>query len=172
MLFGGGVVSDNRIQKFFDQREIKKMSLSVQRSVVESFKLNGKHVRSVYVKEIGQCLVSKDLYEAIGYDKENGVKAIQWLVPEKYKIRFGDAQVDLEEGMDNSFHTKPSTMLLKEPRFYCFLLRCKKNEAEPFMEWVVETVLPREVRKLASVSKKKIKHRTLNLEMENINIKF
>ena len=71
------------------------MSLSVQRSVVESFKFNGKHVRSVYVKDVGQCLVSKDVYEAIGYDKENGVKAIQQLVPEKYKIRFGDAQVDL-----------------------------------------------------------------------------
>ena len=62
------------------------MSLSVQRSVVESFKFNGKHVRSVYVKDVGQCLVSKDVYEAIGYDKENGVTAIQRLVPEKYKI--------------------------------------------------------------------------------------
>ena len=52
------------------------MSLSVQRSVVESFKFNGNHVRSVYVKDVGQCLVLKDVYEAIGYDKENGVKAI------------------------------------------------------------------------------------------------
>ena len=131
------------------------MSLSVQRSVVELFKFNGKHVRSVYVKDIGQCFVSKDVYEAIGYDKENGVKAIQRLVPEKYKIRLGDAQVDLEEGVDNSFHTEPNTMLLKEPGLYCFLLRCKRDEAEPFMEWVVETVLPREVRKLASVIKEK-----------------
>ena len=47
---------------------------------------NGKHVRSVYVKDVGQCLVSKDVYEAIGYDKENGVKTIQPLVPEEYKI--------------------------------------------------------------------------------------
>ena len=28
-------------------------------------------------------------------------------------------------------------------------------EAEPFMEWVVETVLPREVRKLTSVIEEK-----------------
>ena len=88
------------------------MSLSVQRSIVESFNFNGKHVRSVYIKDVGQCLVSKDVYEAIGYDKEDGVKAIQRFVPEKYKIRFGDAQVDLE-GMDNSVHTQPNTILLK-----------------------------------------------------------
>ena len=63
------------------------MSLSVQRSVVESFNFNGKHVWSVYVKDVGQCLLSKDVYESIEYDKENGVKAIQRLVPEKYKIQ-------------------------------------------------------------------------------------
>ena len=145
------------------------MSLSVQRSIEESFNFNGKHVRSVYVKDLGQCLVLKDVYEAIGYDKENGVKVIQWLVPEKYKIRFGDAQADLEEGVDNSFHTQPNTMLLKERGLYCFLLRCKRDETEPFMEWVVETVLPREVRKLASVIEEKDnqlqahQHKTLRL---------
>ena len=87
----------------------------------------------------------KGVYEAIGYDKENRVKVIQRLVPEKYKIRLGEAQVG----------TQPNTMLLKELGLYCFLLRCKKDEAEPFMEWVVETVLPREVRKLASVIEEK-----------------
>ena len=108
------------------------MSLSVQRSVVESFKFNAKHMRSVYVKGVGQCLVSKNVYEAIGYEKENGVKAIQRLLLEKYKIRFGNEQ----------------TELLKEPGLYCFLLRCKKPKAEPFIEWVLGTVLLREVRKL------------------------
>ena len=39
------------------------MSLSVQHSVVESFSFNGKHVRSVYVKDVGQCLVLKDVYD-------------------------------------------------------------------------------------------------------------
>ena len=73
------------------------MSLSVQRSVVESFNFNGNHMTSVYVKNVGQCLVSKDVCAAIGYDKENGVKAIQRLVPEKYKVRFGDAMIDMKE---------------------------------------------------------------------------
>ena len=80
------------------------MSLSVQRSVVESFNFNSKHVRSVYVKDVGQCLVPKDVYEAIGYEKEDGVKTIQLLVPKKYKIRYGDAQADLES-VDNSVNT-------------------------------------------------------------------
>ena len=130
------------------------MSFSVQYSIVESCSFNGKHVRCVYVKDVGQCLVSTDVYEAIGYDKKDGVKAIQPLVPEKYKIRFGDAQFDLE-GVDNFVHTQPNTILLKEPGYYCFLFRCKRDEAEPLMIWVVETVLPREVRKLASVIKGK-----------------
>ena len=55
-------------------RSLIKTSLSVQCSVAESFKFNGKHMRSVYVREVGPCLVSKDVYEAIGYDKENGSK--------------------------------------------------------------------------------------------------
>ena len=72
------------------------------------------------------------------------MKAIQRLVLEKYKIRFGDAMIDMKE-VDNSVHLHPNTMLLKEPGLYCFLLRCKRNEAEPFVDWVVETVLPREI---------------------------
>ena len=47
--------------------------------------------------------------------------------------------------MDNSVYTQ-----LKESGLHCFLLRCKKPKAEPFMKWVVETVFPREVQKLAS----------------------
>ena len=140
-------MSGDWIQKHF-------MSLSVQRSVVELFNFNGKHVRSVYVKDVRQCLLSKDVYEAIGYEKEDGVKAIHQLVPKKYKIQFGDAQVDLE-CVDYSVHTQPNIILLKEPGLYCFLLRYKRDEAKPFMEWVVETVLPREVRKLASTIEKK-----------------
>ena len=42
------------------------MSLLVQRSIVESFNFNVKHVRSLYVKNVSQCLMSKDVYEAIG----------------------------------------------------------------------------------------------------------
>ena len=51
--------------------------------------------------------------------------------------------------MDRIVHTQPNTTLLKEPGPYCFLLRCKRIEAEPFIEWVVKTVLPHEIRKLS-----------------------
>ena len=44
--------------------------------------------------------ISKDVYEAIEYEKEDGVKAIQQLVSEKYKIQSDDSQVDLDEGVD------------------------------------------------------------------------
>ena len=91
----------------------------------------------------------------IGYEKEDVVKAIQRLVPDKYKIRFGNAEVDLEEGVDNSVYTQPNTLLLKESGLHLFLLRCKKPKAELFMEWVVKTVFPREVRKLASAIEEK-----------------
>ena len=46
-------------------------------------------------------------------------------------------------------HIREDKVLLKEPG------RCKKAKAEPFMEWDVETVLPRKVRKLASVVEEK-----------------
>ena len=91
----------------------------------------------------------------LGTTKKMGSKQCMRFVPDKYKIRLGDTQVDLEEGVGNSFHTQPNTMLLKEPGLYWFLLRYKKDEAEPFMEWVVETVLPREIRKLPSAIEEK-----------------
>ena len=131
------------------------MSILIQRSVFQQFTFNGKNVRSVHVKDVGQCLVSSDVYRAVCYDGENGengkkagVQAMQLLVPEKYKMRFGDADVDLQ-GVLKSEYLHPDTVLLKEPGLYCFLLRCKRVEAEPFMEWAVETVRPREVRKLS-----------------------
>ena len=62
--------------------------------------------------------------------------------------------IEMKE-VDNFVHLHPDIMLLKEPRFYCFLLRWKRDEAEPFMQWVVETVLPWAVRKLTSVIKEK-----------------
>ena len=65
-------------------------------------------------------------------------------------MRLRDVNIDLDK-VDKSVHLHPDTVLLKEPGLYCFLLRCGRNEAEPFMEWVVETVLPREVRKLAGI---------------------
>ena len=120
------------------------MSLSIQKSVVEQFNFNGKNVRSIHVQESGECLIACDVYTAIGYNKESGVKALQRLVPDKYKMRLRDVNIDLDK-VDKSVHLHPDTVLLKEPGLYCFLLRCGRDEAEPFMEWVVETVLRREV---------------------------
>ena len=129
------------------------MSLLVQRLVVEQFSVNGKRVQSVHVNG-EESLVSRDVYMEIGYEEENGKKAIQNLVPRKYKLRFGDVKPSLSQGED-IFSLQKDTVLLKEPGFYCFLLRCKRDEAEPFMEWVVETVLPQEVRKLTSAIEEK-----------------
>ena len=106
------------------------MSLSVQHSVVESFKFNDKNIRAFYIKDVGLCLLSQDVYTVLRYDKE------------KYKMRFGDAVIDMKE-VDKNVHLHPDTVLLKEPDLYCFLLRCKMDEAEPFMEWVVESFTAR-----------------------------
>ena len=127
------------------------MSLSVQRSVVESFSFMGKNMRSVHVPDLGECLVGIDVSRAIRYvDENNGRRTIKRHVPQKYTMRFEDVK-DIVERHVRSDVPKDDAILLKEPGLYCFLLRCKMPGAEPFMEWAVEIVLPREVRKLASV---------------------
>ena len=73
------------------------MSLSVQRSVVESFSFNGKNIRDVHVPGVGQFLVAKDVYTAVGYNKENGIRTMQRLVPGKYKLRLGDVKFSLNQ---------------------------------------------------------------------------
>ena len=120
------------------------MSLSVQHSVIEQFSFDKKTVRSIYVRDVGQCVIAKDVYKVLGYGRKAGVQAIKRLVPEKYKIRLRDADVDFQEILQIEY-LHPDTVLLKESGLYCFLLRCGKGEAEPFMDWVIETVLPREV---------------------------
>ena len=48
------------------------MSLSVQRSVVESFNFNGKNRRVVHIKNVGQCFVGIDVSKTVGYnDNDN-----------------------------------------------------------------------------------------------------
>ena len=129
------------------------MSLSIQQSIVEKFSFNNKTVRSCTVDGC-ECLVAEDVYLALGYKKENGKKAVQNLVPEKYKVRFGDVKFSHKQER-RIFPLHPDTVLLKESGLYCFLLRCGKGKAEQFMDWVVETVLPREIRKLSKVIKEK-----------------
>ena len=145
------------------------MSVSIHQSLIEQFSFEGKSVRTVHVKGTGECLVASDVWRAIGYDRKAGVQAIQRLVPEKYKMRLGDACVDLE-GVLRSEYTQPNTVLLKEPGLYCFLLRCGKPEAEPFMEWACEEVLPREVRKLAGeidAERHKVQEKDMQLALLN-----
>ena len=130
------------------------MSLSIQNSVVEKFNFNGINVRSIYIKNVGECLFASDVYKAVGYSRKAGVQAIQRLVLEEFKMRLGDVGIDLN-GVLKSEYIHPNTVLLKEPGLYCFLLRCGKEKAEPFMKWVCKEILPREVRKLtASIEEK------------------
>ena len=81
------------------------------------------------IKDVGQCLISQDEYLAAAYNKENGVKAMQRLVPEEYKMRLGDTMMDMKE-VDKNAHLHLDTVLLKEPGLYCFPLRCKRDEAQ------------------------------------------
>ena len=130
-----------RYKNFFDQKETKKISLSVQRSVVESFKFNGKNISSFYIKDVGQCLVAKDVSKAVGYDNDgNARRAVRTHVPGKYRMRLGHAKNILRREVNIDL-PKEDTVLMKEPGLYCLLLRLKKPKTEPFMEWAVETVL-------------------------------
>ena len=110
---------------FFDKREIKKMSLSAQRPVVESFKFNRINIRSVHVK--GEyCLVSRGVYKVIGYGEESGRKAIQNLAPNKYKLRFGHAVIDMKEADIRLYR---DTVSLTGNGLKLFLMRCRKPKA-------------------------------------------
>ena len=62
-----------RYKKKIYTRITKKISLSVQRSVLEQFSFNGKKIQSVHVNG-EECLVSRDIYMAIGCEEENGKK--------------------------------------------------------------------------------------------------
>ena len=131
------------------------MSLSVQRLIVEQFSFNGKNIRVFHIKNVGQSLVGIDVSKAVSYnDDDNARRTVRMHVLGKYRMPLGDAQNILRREIDVGL-PKEDTVLLKEPNLYCFLLRCKKPKAEPFMEWVVETVLPQEVRKLASAIQEK-----------------
>ena len=112
---------------FWPKGTTNKISLLLQRSVVEQFSFNGKKVQSVHVKR-EECLVSRYVYKKIGYEEENGKEAIQTLVPSKYKLRFGDVKLSLNQG-EYIFLLQKDTVLLKEPGLYYFLLRCKTDEA-------------------------------------------
>ena len=57
-------------------------------------------------------------------------------------MRFEDVKDTVERHVQSDV-PRDDAILLKEPGIYYFLLRCRISRAEPFMEWVVETVFPR-----------------------------
>ena len=114
----------------------------------EQFSFDGKNVRSFYVNG-ESLLMAKNVCLAIGYNKTTYRNALENHVPSKYKIRYEDLGLSKRvetTRLEKSLHKE--TFFLTEPGLYCLLLRSKMDAAEPFMDWVVETVLPREVRKL------------------------
>ena len=58
----------------------------------------------------------------------------------------GEVNIDLPQ---------ENMVLLKQSSLYCFLLCCKNPKAEPFMEWVVKTVLPWQAWKIVSAIEEK-----------------
>ena len=70
------ILVDTRLQiknNLAAARNLIRMSLLGQHSVVEQFSFNGKKVHSVHV-EGEEYLVLRDVYTAIGYEEENGIK--------------------------------------------------------------------------------------------------
>ena len=104
----------------------------------------------MHVPDLGECLVGIDVSRAIGYvNDNNGRRAFKRHLPQKYMKRFEDIK-DIMKRHVRLDVPQDDAILLKEPGLYCSLLRRKMPSAEAFMEWVVEAVLPLEVRKLAS----------------------
>ena len=123
-------------------------------------------MRSVHVPDLGECLVGIDVSRAIGYAEDNNSRrAIKRHVPQKCMMRFEDVEGIVEIHVRSDV-PQDDAILLKKPGLYCFLLRCKMPRAKPFMEWVVETVLLRELEKVASVIKEK-DNQIQNLEFRN-----
>ena len=100
---------------------IIKMSLSFQRSAVESFSFRGKNVRSVHVPDLGECLVGIDVSRAIGYaDDNNDRRAIKRHVRQKYMMQFEEVK-DILERLVHLDLPQDNAIVLKEPGLYCFL---------------------------------------------------
>ena len=112
-------MSGDQIQKLFDQKEfVNKMSLSVQRSTVESFSFYGKNIRTVHVPGLGKCPVGIDVSRAIGYVDDNNVRReIKRYVPEEHRFRLGDVETGI---------TQPDMILLTEHGLKLFLMRYRK----------------------------------------------
>ena len=66
------------------------MSLSAQRSLVESFKFNDKNIRVVHIKNVGQCFVGIDVSRTVGYNHDDNTRrVVRAHVPRKYMMSLG-----------------------------------------------------------------------------------
>ena len=108
-------------KNFLTQKELKKDEPYSPAFIVESFNFNGKSIKTMHVPGLRKCPVGIDVSRAIEYvDDNNGRRAIQRLVPEKYKIPLGDAEIDM---------TQPNMVLLTKHGLKLFLMRCRKPKA-------------------------------------------
>ena len=112
-------------------------------------------MRVIHIENVGTYFVGIDLSKAVSYnDDDNARRVVRTLVLGKYRMRLGDVQNILWKEVDVDL-SKEDTVLFKELGLYWFLFRWKKPKPELFIEWVVETVLPRVVRKLTSAIEEK-----------------
>ena len=127
---------------------------------IKSFHFDSCLVRAATVEGV-QCLVASDVLRAVEYSTyRSGKRAIQRLVPERYIKR-------VKGGLPFGTPLNKDQLLLTEPGLYCFLLRCKMPRAEPFMKWVVETVLPGEMRAL----REQIEEKDMQLALLNDDLR-
>jgi prophage antirepressor-like protein len=98
--------------------------------VIETFKLGKMILRVVKLEENGQLgFVGKDACDGLGYPEQEG--AFRRL-PAKHKVL-------------KRIHTlggRQRMVILTKPGLYRLILRSDKKEAEPFIDWVTEAVLP------------------------------
>ena len=94
---------------------------------LESFKFNDKNIRVTHIKNVGQCFVGIDVSKAVGYnDDDNARRAVQTHVPRKYRMRLGEAVIDMKEA-DIRLHR--DTVLLTGNGLKLFLMRCCRAKA-------------------------------------------
>ena len=65
------IITSNFENNLTGARNLIKMSLLAQRSVVESFKFNDKNIRVVHIKNVGQCFVGIDVSKTVGYNADD-----------------------------------------------------------------------------------------------------
>ena len=122
-------------------------------------------------------LKAMDVCLAIGYNEDTYRKALIRFVPEKYKIIYENLKnlgvVRLINNRVNPTRLKTpknNIIFLTEPGLYCLLLRSKMEKAEPFMEWVVETILPKEVRQLTKEMEEKDREHRVAIQRKDSHI--